>query len=99
MFVMFEVVTVALSASNFILPPCIFKSGKDGVVSNPCSVGLNGGDVSNGGQQRARSDDATLTFVTVKFPPDAIPAIVPVLIVTVDEVELVTVVPSANCAP
>jgi len=103
MFVMFDDVTVALSASNKILPPCIFKSGKDGVVSSPSSVGLNGGEVSSGGQHKERSPSAAMVPVTVKFPPDAIPAVVAGLIVTVFGVTpvfvLCTVVPSANWAP
>jgi hypothetical protein len=46
-----DVFTVALNASNLTLPPVSSRFGEVVVVSNPSSVGLNGGEVSVGGQQ------------------------------------------------
>ena len=46
---------VTVNASNFTSPESIFKLGKFVVVSNPSSVGVNGGDVSTGGQHKVLS--------------------------------------------
>ena len=64
-FVMFPPETVALKLSNFILPPSILRFGKLEVVSNPLSVGLNGGEVSVGGQHYERSPSTYKVLVTV----------------------------------
>jgi hypothetical protein len=94
--VMFPLLMVALKLSNFILPLSILRFGNPEVVSNPLSVGLNGGEVSVGGQHNERSPSANRVLVTVKFPPDAIAAVVAGLIVIVEPVKLETVVLEAN---
>ena len=93
---MFPAAIDALKLSNFILPLSILRFLKDEVVSNPSSVGLNGGEVSVGGQHKERSPSLALVLVTVKFPPEAKAAVVAGLIVIVEPVKLETVVLEAN---
>ena len=62
------------NSSNLRAPPVISKLGSPLVVSNPSSVGLNGGEVSVGGQQRDLSSEA---LVTVKLEPGLIFLVIP----------------------
>ena len=62
--------TVAVRLSNTRFPPIILKlSAPPEMVSNPSSVGLNGGEVSVGGQQ---SDLSSLAAVAVNTEPATI---------------------------
>ena len=52
---MFIPVEITFISSNLTLPPFILRLGKFVLVSNPSSVGVNGGEVSTGGQHKVLS--------------------------------------------
>ena len=81
---------MADSESNTKFPPSNSMLDRLVGVSNPDSVGLYGGDVSNGGQHNTLSLTSLDSFVTAIFSPSSKAAVVALLMVI--EVELLELI-------
>ena len=71
---------MAVKESNFKLPSAICRFGRIVLVDSPFSVGVNGGDVSFGGQHNTLRSISLDSFVTVTFSPTKSFAVVALLI-------------------